>query len=247
MTETIPLFKTCYSQGRSILNLDESSDPESSDSIFQIAKDEGLKEVVLVEDSMGGFLQAYKNANKLGIKLIFGLRLSFVNDVNAESAEKHNSSHKNIIFIKSKSGYQKIIDLYSRAATQYFNNEPQVDYQIAKEVWSDKDLSLVIPFYDSYLMNNMLTDKTCIPDLFCEPTFFQEDNNHPFDFLINDKINSFANQKQSVKSVYYRNKKDFRAYQTFRCLTSRKFGNKTLSNPNLELCCSNDFCIEALK
>lgn len=244
---TTCLFKSSYSIGKSILNLDENSEPNKSDSIFQIAQDEKLNEVVLVEDSMGGLLQAYKAANKLGIKLIFGLRLSFVQDLKSEKEDRHKSSHKNIIFVKNKAGYERLIKIYSLAATEFYNNEPQVDYDFLKSNWNDEDLSLAVPFYDSYLMNNILTEKNCIPNFFSDVTFFEEDNQHPFDFIISDKMKEIGIKTEPVKTVYYRNRKDFRAWQTFKCLTSRKFGNKTLSNPNLEGCCSDSFCIESLK
>jgi hypothetical protein len=62
MEEIVPLFKSHCSLGRSILTLDKPKDeknPEVSDSVFDIASEEGLKEVFLVEDNMTGFLQAY--------------------------------------------------------------------------------------------------------------------------------------------------------------------------------------------
>ena len=76
MEEVVPLFKSHYSLGRSILTLgmpEEERNEESSDSIFDIAQEGGMKEVFLVEDTMAGFLEAYTNANELGIKLIFGI------------------------------------------------------------------------------------------------------------------------------------------------------------------------------
>ena len=64
MEEVIPLFKSHYSLGRSILtlNLPKEDDDLSSDSVFDIVKESGMKEVYLVEDSMAGFLEAYTNA-----------------------------------------------------------------------------------------------------------------------------------------------------------------------------------------
>ena len=70
--DIIPLFKTHYSLGKSILNLSlEDNQPDESDSVFPILKENKLKELVLVEDSMTGFLEAYQNAKELNIKLIF--------------------------------------------------------------------------------------------------------------------------------------------------------------------------------
>ena len=69
----IPLFKSHYSIGKSILTLDDpiTHKEGGSDSVFSIAVENKLKEVVLVEDSLTGFLQAKKNADNLNLKLIF--------------------------------------------------------------------------------------------------------------------------------------------------------------------------------
>lgn len=241
------LWKSHYSLGKSILNLEDSSEPEKSDSIFQIAKDEGLKEITLVEDSMGGFLQAYKNSKKLGIKLNFGLRLSFVNDLTQSLEDRLNSSHKNIIFIKNEDGYKRLIKIYSKAATEFYNKEPQIDYNECKNLWDDKDLLMAVPFYDSFLMNNLLTNKACIPNYFTEPQTFEEDNNHPFDFILSDKLKSLGVKTDKVKSIYYRNKADFQAWQTFKLICNRTYGNMSLSRPNLENCCSSEFSYESFK
>ena len=82
----IPLFKSHFSIGKSILTL-ESPDKDKeggSDSIFSIAKENSLKEVVLVEDSLTGFLQAKKNADNLNLKLIFGLRIDMREDASID-------------------------------------------------------------------------------------------------------------------------------------------------------------------
>jgi len=78
----IPLFKSNYSIGKSILTLDlpeENPDESKSDSILQIAKDNKLDKLFLVEDSMTGFLEAHKACKNLNIQLIFGLRINCCN------------------------------------------------------------------------------------------------------------------------------------------------------------------------
>ena len=74
MGEIIPIFKSHYSLGRSILTLNapkEVEENESSDSVFDICEDAGIKEMYLVDDNMAGFLEAYTNAESLKIKLIW--------------------------------------------------------------------------------------------------------------------------------------------------------------------------------
>jgi hypothetical protein len=66
--EALPLFKSHYSIGRSILTLeDEEKEENQPDSIIDIAKDNKLKEIYLVEDNMTSFLQAYTNTKKYNI------------------------------------------------------------------------------------------------------------------------------------------------------------------------------------
>ena len=112
----LPLFKTHYSIGKSILTLDEpqdSLDGLKSDSVFQIAKDNALEQLILVEDSMCGFLEAYKKSQALGIQLIFGLRLSICDTLDEEV--KHPVLHKVIIFITNGNGYKNLVKIYTEA------------------------------------------------------------------------------------------------------------------------------------
>ena len=72
----IPLFKSHYSLGRSILTLEDKNDKDDKDekddypdSIIQICKENKMKELYLVEDNMSSFLEAYSNCRKNNIKL----------------------------------------------------------------------------------------------------------------------------------------------------------------------------------
>ena len=73
MYKVLPLFKSHYSIGRSILTLDKASDSEESgpDSIIKMCKEADLKTFYLVEDTMSGFLQAHLNAKASGLNLIY--------------------------------------------------------------------------------------------------------------------------------------------------------------------------------
>ena len=99
---TIPIFKSHYSIGKSILTLSPASekDPkegsqDGSISVFDIAKENNLKQVVIVEDSLTGFLEADKVARELGVQLIFGVRFDVCNDASNEgSIKESNCKHK---------------------------------------------------------------------------------------------------------------------------------------------------------
>ena len=65
----IPLFKSHYSLGRSILTLEDKDEKDDyPDSIIQICKENKMKELYLVEDNMSSFLEAYSNGRKNNIK-----------------------------------------------------------------------------------------------------------------------------------------------------------------------------------
>ena len=248
----IPLFKSHFSIGKSILTLDNPSTHKEggADSIFSIAVENNLKEIILVEDSLTGFLQAKKNADSLNLKLIFGLRVNMREKASLDPKEESvDSSHKIIIFSKNSKGCKLLNSIYSEAFSENFNC---VDEKILKKHWSDKDLLLAIPFYDSFIYNNLMKFSNCSPNFsFCDPTFFIEDNSLPFDIFLSKKVKEYANNKslktEKVKSIYYKNKKDVKALQTYKCITGRSFGNKTLSKPNLDHFGSNEFCFESWK
>ena len=55
----IPIFKSDFSIGKSILRLDKKSFEEGLDtSIFKILSENKSKDLILVEDTMIGFLEA---------------------------------------------------------------------------------------------------------------------------------------------------------------------------------------------
>ena len=251
----LPLFKSHYSTGKSILTLKEYSKkkPENiePDSAVQIAKEAGLDTLTLVEDSMGGYMEAYTNCKKAGIKLIFGVKFSFVNEWGSE--DESETEHKNIVFAKNEQGYRDLIRFYTEAKTTHHDKYSRVDYKIAESLWTD-NLLMGIPFYDSFIYNNNLTLKTCIPTWFTEPFVFLESNDLPLDKTIRDKASNWAEfsgfKTVEAKTIYYKNRDDYRAWVTFKCITNRKgnFGKPpSLEMPNLDGCCSNEFCMESWK
>ena len=243
----IPLFKSHYSLGRSILTLEDKDEKDDyPDSIIQICKENKMKELYLVEDNMSSFLEAYSNCRKNNIKLNYGLRISVTESMSDKSEESKTKSSKIILFFKNKKGYQQLTKLYSIAAKEGFYYEPRLDYEAISKNWTD-DLILCIPFYDSFIFNNTLKNSLCVPQFdFTKPIFFIEDNDLPFDSLVKQKALSFAEKNDlkiyKAQSVFYKERKDFKAYLTFRCINNRSVLNK----PNLDHMSSNEFCFESL-
>ena len=77
--------------------------------------------------------------------------------------------------------------------------------------------------------------------------FLLEDNDVPFDSLIRDRVSNYVeasgHSTQEIKSIYYKNKDDFLAYLTFRCINNRS----TLERPNIDHMCSDLFSFEDWK
>ena len=131
MDEVLPLFKSQYSLGRSVLTLEKSEDMLAGgpDSIVDVAEKGGLKELALVDDSMTGFLQAYKNLSEKNIKLMFGLRMTVCPDMDEKSEGSINESCKYIILSKNTSGYERLIKISSLAAKKGFYYVPRTDFK----------------------------------------------------------------------------------------------------------------------
>lgn len=249
----IPLFKSHYSILKSILTLEDPSkdkDKDLPDSIIDIALDNKLQQITLVEDTMASFLPANITCRQNGIKLIFGYRVSFVSDSSDKTDKSFETSHKNIIFPKNKNGYQTLIKLATLAAFDNFYKEPRLSYGDLFKYWND-DLILAVPFYDSFVHKNLLHGSLCVPDFRnIRPVFFIEENSLPFDYLIQDGILNFINGQgyptQLSKSIYYKDRKDFEAYLTLKCLNRKVFGTgRTLDNPNFEHMSSREFSFES--
>ena len=248
--DLVPIFKSHYSLGRSILTLEKEgvSVDDGRDSIVDIAKENEFEEVFLVDDCMGGFLEAYSNLKEVGIKLVFGVRMTVCEDISVKNEDSISTSSKYIILCKNKKGYQRLIKIYSQAAKDGFYYEPRTDFKQLKRLWSNDDLILAVPFYDSFIYYNNFSSRNCIPNFsFNNPLFFTEDNNLPYDkvllSLVNNYIQEYDYETKACKSVFYKDKADFKAYLTFRCINNRS----TLEKPELNNMCSDTFCLESWK
>lgn len=247
--DTIPLFKSHYSLGKSILTLNEASSGSGSgpDSIIDICIENNLKELYLVDDNMSGYLQSYHNCLENKIKFIFGLRMNVCSDLFQKDEESLQGTSKVVLFARNRNGYKKLIKIYTKASLDGFYYAPRTDYKSIREQYSPDDMIVAIPFYDSFIHQNTLNCKSCIPDFsFCEPIFLSEENDLPFNYLIDRAMQKYNKSKDNVlkvKSIFYKKKDDFKAYLAFRCINSRS----CLDKPNLEHMSSNEFCMEALQ
>tara|TARA_A100001515_G_scaffold106680_1_gene87468 strand:- start:173 stop:937 length:765 start_codon:yes stop_codon:yes gene_type:complete len=245
----LPLFKSHFSIGRSILTLSHPDKcvEDGPDSIFKLAVDNNFKQLVLVEDSFNGFLEAKKNCEQLDLHLVFGLRFTIAENIDEKLSKDNNNKHKIIIFAKNDNGIKTLYKIHNKAFARGLGH---LDYDYLKSNWND-DLKLIVPFYDSFIATNLTSFSNCIPDFsFCNPIFFVENNGLLLDEVILPSVQKYCNdnnyQTEKVKSIYYNKKSDVKAFQTYKCLCSRSFGRqKTLDEPNLEHFGSDEFCFES--
>src|SRR6056300_1725564 len=128
----LPLFKSQYSVGKSILTVEK---------ILDIAKLNSLEKVVMVEDSFYGFRIFNQVFQEEGIPLVFGLRINVVQN-EGDSGEKPS---KLVLFAMNNQGVQDLKRLYSDASLSDCNS-------LVLSRYSEKDfenLKVCVPFYDS--------------------------------------------------------------------------------------------------
>jgi DNA polymerase III alpha subunit len=241
----IALFKSHFSIGKSILTLDHPSQVKEggSDSVFSIIGDK-LEKLVLVEDSLIGFLQARKVCSDLDIQLVFGLRIKCSHE---EGGATNDCIHKIIIFAKNDDGCKLLNKIYSHS---FCENGGVINFKDLKPLWCNESLKLCVPFYDSFIFMNTLHFCTCVPDFsFVSPVFFIENNHLPFDPIIRDQVVKYCEKYNyeylDSKSIYYNSRSDFDAYQTYKCVCSKKFKQRTLNVPNFDHLSSSEFCLES--
>ena len=244
--DLVPLFKSHYSIGRSILSLKspDSVSEDGADSIIDICVKNNLKSFFLVDDSMSGFLEAYSNAKSNKLKLVFGLRISVCNDLNRKDQESLKEECKYVIFAKNVRGYEKLIKIYSQASKDGFYYRPRTDFKNLDKLWDNEDLRLSVPFYDSFIYKNRLCGSSCsLPPKNYDLDFFVENNSLPFDNLLETRVKEASGNIVPTQSIYYKDKSHFKSYLTFRAIDKRT----TLSKPNLDHMGSDEFCFESWK
>ena len=135
----IPLFKSQFSIGNSIL---------TAEKILDIAKLNSLEYVALVEDSFYGFRVFNNLFQEEGINFVFGLRIPVVNN----GVDENERSSKLVLFAKNNEGIKDLKRLYSNASLNdckslILSEHNEEDF---------KNLKVCVPFYDSYIFNNYL-------------------------------------------------------------------------------------------
>ena len=168
MDDILPLFKSQYSLGRSILTLEKAGSSEESgpDSIVDIAVENNLSKIFMVEDSMSGFLQAYDSLSEKKIDLVFGLRVTVCPTVEEKSEDAVSKSSKYVILCKNTEGYQRLIKIASDSHKLGFYYVPRVDFQILEKYKVPATIYVTTRFLNKsvdmwwYELGNIIQKKT---------------------------------------------------------------------------------------
>lgn len=240
----LPIFVSHYSLGNSILTLEEAEDinNESPISIFSIAKTHNLQQIHIADRDMGGFLQAYQNANKLNAQLIYGIKIKVCNDRTDKTDESLLTESKVIIWLKNSAAYKDILKIYNDSYKNGFYYTNRTDWKTIQSLWTE-NLLMSIPFYGSFLFNNLLKFNYQVVPNFgnIQPFLHVEDHGLPFDNLIQDSVDNLAKTSNMNKvdshTVYYYSPEQFKSYMVFRCI----FNRSTFNNPNIDFLASDKF------
>jgi DNA polymerase III alpha subunit len=241
----VPIFTSHYSIGEgSLLFLTEPGKSKSGSplSVFDLIQSIGLKEVVLCESKIDGFIEAYKTSNKLGVKLCFGWKTVLCADMTLKDESSLQSESKIVIFCKDTQGYHDLLRLHNRATVDGFYYRPRLDHTTLRALWTDR-LLLALPYFSSFLAVNQLTFKRIVPDLPARPWLFKEQGHGlPFGRLIDGAIDRYVADNPAevvlTKQIYYPTRAHFVAHQTIRAVNERGSYNA----PGVEHLASDAFC-----
>ena len=162
--------------------------------MFDCVVDGGLKEVVVADKRIDGYISAYKQADKLGVKLCYGIQLTTCADINDKSIDSRKTESDIIVFTKSYQGYLDFIRIWNRAWGHegHFSYRigsidyayGRVDWTLLKQYWTE-NLMLRLPFFSSFIVRNTLTFNQITPNFtsfYPNPWIFKEvESGLPFD------------------------------------------------------------------
>lgn len=262
MSSIIPVFRSHFSlQSGSLLSLEEpgKSKPGNAVSIFDLAKEGGLTDLVLIDDRIDGCLSAYKMCAKLGIKLCYGLKLTVCADCADNSVESRRTESKIVVFMTGggERAYRDAVRLWSRAWGPHGHvnfklggddySYGRADWATIKEYWTE-NLGLGLPYTSSFVARNALSFNRITPDLPISPWILKEqDSGLPYASVIDSAIDRYATNTPSpvlpIKTICYARRADFAAYQVLRAL----YAGGTFEDPNVKHLCSDSWCWEAYK
>lgn len=195
-------------------------------SITSCIKEAGLKQVVFISNNFATYPEARKRCEELGVKLIFGIEFTMLDDCNDRTPESLNKEHRIVVFCKNSAGLEDLLKLYSACHTNPDNKYYifRFDFKQLDKYWT-KNLKMGLPFFDSFIAKNTYNfNANIIPDLSKYEKFFmiEQGAEHPLESIIDASINKFNLSHnwpiEKVKTIYYKTRDEFKAYMTYRCI-----------------------------
>lgn len=258
MSQILPIFSTSASlkQG-GVFTVERAGDKLKTGkkrgpvSLCDLAKEESLKQLHIVDSNFVSFFYAHKNLKEIGCQLVFGLKVVVCENMEDKSEASLKTESKVVIWMAGDGSedYRALINLFTVAAQQGFYYVPRLDWKTLCRLWH-KDLLFSLPFYSSFLAANTLTFSSIVPLLPVEkPILLMEDNELPTDGLLSDAVVRYAHATgspiQPAKSVYYHHRSDARLFQIWRAVLSRG-RQATWDKPNDGML-SREFCLDSWK
>ena len=231
----LPIFRTSLGIGTSLLTLDPpgKAKPGNPLSVFDLSQSAGLKEVTILDERIDGYLSAYKVADKLGVQLNYGLKLTVCADVGDKTPESRLTESRIILLFRNSQAYHDSIKIWNRAwgHAGSFNRRGatygRTDWKTLKWLWTE-NLDLGLPFFSSFIARNTLSFARIVPQLPTENVWiFRElDSRLPFAPLIDSAIDRYTGGITDMilpsKTILYARAEDFKAYVLFRAIHNRK-------------------------
>ncbi|MDZ4786945.1 MAG: PHP domain-containing protein [bacterium] len=220
-------------------------------SLVQLAKEEGLKEILVISSNFRTFIPLLENMDKIGVKLTFGLEILMTKDADDHSDISRWSNYKVIVIAKNSKGRLDLFKIFSAWKTRKENK--YYDFRFDEKQLLPlltQNLQLVYPFFNSPIAKNLLVhNSNIVPNPPPDTILFREvDSEHPHEDIINSTLNRYNGDKRfreiRVKSIYYKNREDFKKLLVFKTILS---GDGNFSAPEMSYCCSDAFCYESLK
>ncbi len=241
MSDVIPLFYTSSSlKNGGIFTVEKAGASKKAGktrapvSLCDLAKEHNLKQLHLVATNWVDFMTAQKNLKEVGCDLVFGLKLVICENMTDKSEASFKSESSVVIWMAGDGSddYRALINIFSVAANDGFYYVPRLDWKTLRAMWH-KDLILSLPFYSSFLARNTLTFSTIVPQFpeGVKPLILKEMGQEvATDGMLNRAIARYVEANQSevqpVKSIYYKNRKDSKQWQIWRCILGRNTFDK---------------------
>ena len=99
--KTLPIFRSHYSKGSSILTaeLPDKAKKNAPQSIFSLAKEYKIDPIFVCDKTIIGFPKLHAVSQKLGVELRFGIKMTVTSDISLKNEESLKNDHDIIIWI----------------------------------------------------------------------------------------------------------------------------------------------------